>query len=374
VSALATAWLIASAAAAPPDELFDTLKWIHYDLYDQAPEDQARWEANRYTGQAVRLVLGSVTEQELFSVQEAQLNLRPLPWFSFHFDLRDDNTREVEVARFQGDMLFRLAPGFEVSISGSPDAWKDRGALGLGALFISADRARYLAVRLLDDRPLYNGKNREGGVRESLVFRAQSEGRWARDKLSAWMRADLATPSEIHYPDAPPEGVQAQGEQRSDVETHLRWEGAGAIDLRVTGRRIDRDSVAQLVPSLLRRGFVFARGAALWPLGPRWKIRLTALGAAENARGLQWQFSRHDAGLRAGAVFAPVEALYFEAGYAAALSLQNLDGADSGTWADKSYLQCRWAPSARVHLRLLVSRRIFSGGFFGMNGELGVIF
>jgi len=41
-----------AARAAPPDELFDPLKAIEYDLYDFAPEEQAGWEASRYAANA----------------------------------------------------------------------------------------------------------------------------------------------------------------------------------------------------------------------------------------------------------------------------------------------------------------------------------
>src|SRR5882672_9496237 len=84
---LATA-LARAARAAPPDELVDPLKAIEYDLYDFAPEEQAVWEESRWSGNAVRLDLGSVTLKELFAVQEAQVNLRALPWQRAQVDLR----------------------------------------------------------------------------------------------------------------------------------------------------------------------------------------------------------------------------------------------------------------------------------------------
>src|SRR5439155_22193894 len=150
------------------------------------------------------------------------------------------------------------------------------------------------------------------------------------------------------------------GDQRSEVETHLRWR---SFDLRVTARRIDNDSVQQLVPSMLRRGSVFARAAALLPISSRLRLRLTAFSAAEDARGISWTFSRRDAGVRAGAVLQLPHELTLEGG----------EAVSGGTfWGDKTYLMLRWAPSAQVHLRFLYSKQFFTGGFAGMNGELGV--
>ena len=70
------------------------------------------------------LDLGSVTLKELFAVQEAQANLRATPWLGFHLDVQDDGTREAEVARFAADVLFRVAKGVEIGVSGTPDVVK----------------------------------------------------------------------------------------------------------------------------------------------------------------------------------------------------------------------------------------------------------
>ena len=57
------------------------------------------------------------------------------------------------------------------------------------------------------------------------------------------------------------------------------------------------------------------------------------------------------------------------------VTLEGGEAVSGGTfWGDKTYLMVRWAPSPQVHLRFLYSKQFFTGGFAGMNGELGVSF
>ncbi|HEX9575550.1 MAG TPA: hypothetical protein VF994_15755, partial [Myxococcales bacterium] len=375
---LATA-LARAARAAPPDELFDPLKAIEYDLYDFAPEEQALWEESRWSGNAVRLDLGSVTLKELFAVQEAQANLRALPWLGFHLDVQDDRTREAEVARFSADVLLRIAPGVELAVSGTPDVVKQDSAIGGALLLTSADRTRYAVLRLLDEAAFFNVQNSSGARRDSPVWRAQAEGRWASGPFSAWARADLGTSSEVRYAAVPPQGVQATSDQRSDVEAHLRWaERGSAAGVRVTARRLDAARTEQGAESALRRGFAYARAYLLAPVLPRLALRAVALGWRERARGLdagaRYGFSRWDLGGRLGAVWTPLEEWTFEAGYVRIHSAQELSGASLDQWGDKAYGTARWAPRERVRLHFLISHQVTTGGFGGFSGGLEVIF
>jgi hypothetical protein len=374
---LATA-LAGAARAAPPDELFDPLKAIEYDLYDFAPEAQARWEESRWSSNAVRLDLGSVTLKELFAVQEAQANLRALRWLGFHLDVQDDRTREGEVARFSVDALLRIAPGVELAVSGTPDVVKQDSAIGGGLLLTSADRTQYAVLRLVD-AAFFNVQNSSGARRDAPVWRAQAEGRWASGPVSAWARADLGTSSEVRYAAALPRGVQATSDQRSDVDAHLRWaERGSAAGVRVTARRLDAARTEQGEETALRRGFAYARAYLLTPVLPRLALRAVALGWRERARGLdrgaRYAFSRLDLGGRLGAVWTPFEEWTFEAGYARIHSAQDLAGAPLDRWGDKAYGAVRWAPRERVWLHFLLSHQVTTGGFGGFSGGLEVIF
>jgi len=375
---LATA-LAHAARAAPPDELFDPLKAIEYDLYDFAPEEQAGWEASRYAANAVRLDLGSVTLKELFAVQEAQANLRALPWLGFHLDVQGDRTREAEVARFSADVLLRVAPGVELAVSGTPDVVKQDSAIGGALLLTSSDRARYAVVRLLDDAAFFNLQNPSGARRDAPVWRAQAEARWADGPFSAWGRADLGTANEVRYASAQPQGVQATSDQRSDVEAHLRWAERGfAAGLRLSARRLDTARTAQGAETALRRGFAYARAYLLAKVLPRLALRAVALGWRERARGLdagaRYQVSRSDLGARLGAVWTPGEEWIFEAGYVRVHSAQDRDGAPLDQWGDKAYGTARWSPRARVHLHFLISHQVTTGAFGGFSGGLEVLF
>lgn len=369
--------LVAAAArASPPEELYDPVKTIEYDLYDFSPEDQAAWEASRYAGNAARLNLGSVTLKELFAVQQLQGNLRAAPWLLFHLDVHDDRTREAEVARFSADAFFRVAPGLELAASGSPDLRKQDSALGAAALLTSPDRARYAMVRVLADRtPFEDG----GARRDRIVWRAQTEARWAQGAFSGWLRADLGTPDAISYALAPASGIEATSEQRSDVDAHLRWAvGRAAAGLRVTARRLDSSRNGPRSDFSLRRGFGYLRAYLLAPILPRLQVRGVALGWAEKARGADldgsYTFHRWDAGGRLGAVFIPQDEWKIEAGYALVHSAQRTAGAVESRIGDKIYGSAQWLPSERVRLRFLISKEIASGNFGGMNGELGVLF
>jgi hypothetical protein len=368
-----------AARAAPPDELFDPLKAIEYDLYDFAPEEQAGWEASRYGGNAVRLDLGSVTLKELFAIQEVQANLRALPWLGFHLDVQDDRTREAEVARFSADVLLRVAPGLELAVSGTPDVVKQDSAIGGAVLLTSADRARYAIVRLLDDAAFFNLQNPSGAHRDRPVWRAQAEGRWADGPFSAWGRADLGTANQVQYAAAPPEGVRATSDQRSDFEGHLRWATpAFAAGVRLSARRLDSARTAEGGETALRRGFAYARAYLLAPVWPRLALRAVALGWRERARGLDagapYRLSRFDLGARLGAVWTPGEEWTFEGGYVRVHSAQDLDGAPLDQWGDKAYGTVRWAPRERVRLHFLISHQVTTGGFGGFNGGLEVLF
>ena len=374
---LATA-LASAARAEPPDELFDPLKAIEYDLYDFAPEEQALWEESRWSGNAVRLDLGSVTLKELFATQELQVNVRALPWLAFHLDAQDDRTREAEVARFSADVLLRIAPGVELAVSGTPDVVKQDSAIGGALVVTSDDRTRYAVLRLLDDAAFFNLQNPSGAHRDSPVWRAQAEGRWAGGSLSAWGRVDLGTPNDVRFASAPPQGVQAASDQRSDLDAHLRWaEGGTAAGVRLTARRLDTAQTAQQTESSLRRGFAYARAYLLAPVLPQIAIRAVALLWRERARGLDagvpYELSRWDLGGRLGAVWKPDAQWTFEAGYARVRSAQDLSGVGLDQWADKAYGTVRWAPRAGVRLHFLLSHQVTTGDFGGFNGGFQVI-
>jgi hypothetical protein len=374
---LATA-LAQPVRAAPPDELFDPLKAIEYDLYDFAPEEQAAWEASRYAANAVRLDLGSVTLKELFAIQEAQANLRALPWLGFHLDVQDDRTREAEVARFSADVLLRVAPGVELAVSGTPDVVKQDSAIGGALLLTSADRTRYAIVRVLDDAAFFNLQNPSGAHRDSPVWRAQAEARWAAGAFSTWVRADVGTRNDVRFPFAPPQGVQRASDQRSDVDAHFRWaQGGISAGIRVTARRLDFGRTEQGEERALRRGFAYGRAYLLAPVLPALAMRAVALGWREQARGIDagspYSFSRWDLGGRAGAVWTPSD-WTFEGGYARVHSSQDLDGAPLDGWGDKLYGTARWSPRERVRLHFLISHQVTTGRFGGFNGGLEVIF
>jgi hypothetical protein len=370
--------LAQAARASPPGELYDPLKAIEYDLYDFAPEEQALWEESRWAANSVRLDLGSVTLKELFAVQEAQANVRALPWLAFHLDVQDDRTRESEVARFSADVLLRIAPGVELALSGTPDVVKQDSAIGGALVLTSADRTRYAVLRLLDDAAFFNLQNPSGARRDSPVWRAQAEGRWANGPFSAWGRADLGTSNEVHYAAAPPEGVQATSDQRSDVDAHLRWaERDGAAGVRVTARRLDSARTAQGEESALRRGFAYVRAYLLAPVVSRFALRAVALGWRERARGLDggagYAFSRWDLGGRLGAVWRPGEEWTFEGGYVRVHSAQDLGGVSLDRWGDKAYVTALWAPRERVRLHFLLSHQVTTGDFGGFSGGFQVI-
>jgi hypothetical protein len=373
---LATA-LAHAARAAPPDELFDPLKAIEYDLYDYAPEEQAAWEASRYGAHAVRLNLGSVTLKELFAVQEAQANLRALPWLGFHLDVQDDRTREAEVARFSADVLLRIAPGVELAVSGTPDVVKQDSAIGGALLVTSGDRSRYAIVRLLDDAAFFNFQN-PSAHRESPVWRAQAEARWAAGAFSAWTRTDLGTTNDVRFPSAPLQGVQRTSDQRNDLDAHLRWTQDGsAAGVRLTARRLDFARTEQGEDSALRRGFAYARAYLLKEVLPRVSLRGVVLGWREQARGVDrgvsYRFSRWDLGARAGALWT-ADRWTFEGGYVRLYSAQELSGTALDRWADKAYATARWSPRDRVWLHFLISHQVTTGRFGGFNGGLQVIF
>jgi hypothetical protein len=375
---LATA-IGAAARAAPPDELFDPLKSIEYDLYDFAPEDQAVWEASRYSAHAVRLDLGSVTLKELFAIQEAQANLRATSWLGFHLDVQDDGTREAEVSRFAADVLFRVAPGIELGVSGTPDVVKQDSALGGAILVTSSDRTRYAVVRLLDDAAFFNLQNPSGAHRDSAVLRAQTEARWGTGPWSMWLRADLGTPSTVRYALAPTQGLQGTSDQRSDVDAHLRWaDGRTAAGIRFTARRLDAARTEQTQESSLRRGLGYARAYVIFPVLPRLQFRGVALGWGERARGRDagapYELSRWDLGGRAAAVWTPGEQWRLEGGYARVHSAQRFDGNPADRWGDKAYASVRWEPRDRVILRFLLSHQVTTGTFGGFNGGFEVIF
>src|SRR5262249_23292604 len=190
--ALASILVCRAALAQATGEVFDTLKFIEYDLYDYSPEEQAAWEASRYAQQAIRLNLGSVTLKELYSTEEAQVNLRPTPWLGLHLDVEDFRTREQEVTQLLLDFSFRVLPWLELLATGSPGLRKDEGALGVGLLAASADRKQYAVLRLLDDAPFFNGRNPDGGVRDSAVWRVQAEGPGRPGGRSPWVQAGLS--------------------------------------------------------------------------------------------------------------------------------------------------------------------------------------
>src|SRR5258707_14776318 len=92
-----------TALAQSTNELFDVIKFLEYDIYDYRPEEQAAREEFRYSKQALRVDLGSVTLKKLFAIAEAQANLMPVPWLGAHLELEDFPTRDQGATRRYGD-------------------------------------------------------------------------------------------------------------------------------------------------------------------------------------------------------------------------------------------------------------------------------
>jgi hypothetical protein len=372
-----------SARGSLPAELFNNLKFIHYDLYDFRPEDQALWEASRYAQNALWVNVGSVALKEAFVIDEAHVNLQPASWIGFHADLTDYRPLEAEVGRLSADAQLHLTPTFSLLATGSPDVLKDQGALGIGAMLNSRDRTQYAVLRLIDDRPFFNGKNFDNGQRDTAVYRLQTEMRWSMAGASAWLRADLGTPSNIHYPVGLASGRTAEVEQRSDVEFHLRWTNSagGAIGLRGMLRVLENSRTEFEMRTQLRRALAYGRAYAVVPVVRHLQAYAVLLAANDQGHGLDadkgYQYHRWDLGLRAAGVV-DVGDFSFEGAFAVIRSERSLSGVDvlplaPISWADKLSASVKWSPSPTAFIRLLISHEI-TGRFGGMNFAAGIIF
>jgi len=349
-----------AAAADPPAALLDGLRHLHADLLDFDPADQAAWEASRYRRHALRAAAGNAAPRERAWALSGHANLEPTGWLLFRLDARDERTPDAELSRLGADMLFRVAPGLEVGVSGSPDVLKDRGAWGLAALHRSKDGARFLAVRVLQERPLYDQKNFEGGRRDGEQWRGQLEARWAAGDGSIWLRLDGGNAARFSFP-----AGDASSEQRSEADLHLRW---GAVGVRVAGRRQDGERASALGRDGMRRGSVVARPYASLRFAAL-TLRATGLWAEERAVGFdagrRFEVSRRDLGARLGALFERGPAS-LEIGHGIAVS--------GGRLAEEAHLAARFRFGDRAHLRLLGSRQLASGAFGGLGGSFEAVF
>jgi len=388
LAALLTILASGVTAVGPPIAIFDKSNFLHQDLYDYSMEHQAAWEASCYASQALRIDLGSISTKEVWAIEEAQVNLRPVPWFAVHLDLQDDRAREEEVTGLSADLAFRVAPRVELMVTGSPGARKDQGALGLGTLIASDDHTQYAVARVIDDRPFFNGKNSEGGIRNSAQWRVQSEVRAAQQGFSGWLKLDWGSAVEIRYP-ADHQSPSAEGGQRAALDFHLRWVPAawmasdGGFGLRGTVRLLSSDRTDPAGQTSLRRVIAFGRVYAMFPLRAGFSLYAVLLGASDRGygrdAGLPFTYARWDLGARASLVkdFHP---LRVELGYSAVRTRRVVnplpDPADllESEVADKAYVSIEWYPRRNIYLRFLISHQVASGSFAGMNGMFGAIF
>jgi len=386
--ALLTILATGVTTAGPPIAIFDKSNFLHQDLYDYSPEQQAAWEASRYSQQALRIDLGSISLREVWAIEEAQANLRPVPWFAVHLDLQDDRTREEELSGLSADVAFRVAPRLELIATGNPDIRKDRGALGLGAMIASDDHTQYAVARVTDDSPFFNSTNPRGGVRNSSQWRVQSEVRAASQGFSGWLKLDWGSAVGIRYP-ADQRSPSAEGGQRAELHFHLRWVPAawmgsdGGCGLRGTFRLLSSDRTDLVGQTSLRRVIAFGRAYAMVPLRAGFSLYAVLLGASDRGYGrdadLPFTYVRWDLGARASLVkdFHP---LRVELGYSAMRTQRAVhplpDPADllESEVADKAYGSIEWHPRRNIYLRFLISHQVVSGNFAGMNGLLGAIF
>lgn len=145
------------------DGEFDAHLELHLLQYAADPRWPTEWAAQRFAGSGLFGEYGSTTSNDLYVNSQIALNLFPSKRFQFRYDRRDYQDGRFDVSDERFDLMWYLASGWAVVISGWPTHLKEEASGGIGVRIGAPGSRNGLDVTVMNDRLVWNDKT-EGEV------------------------------------------------------------------------------------------------------------------------------------------------------------------------------------------------------------------
>jgi hypothetical protein len=210
---------------------FDQHLELHLLEYSVDSRWAADWAARRYSSSGLLGAYGSISSQQLFVDSDVALNVFPHDRFQLRYEWKAYQEKRFDVSEQHLDAVWYATSGWGVVFTCWPSYQKEEIAGGLGFKIGKPKSTRYLVVRAVDERLVWNEKS-ESGVRfTGRPLRIVADGNYDGGRYRASGSVDYGLPYEA-VEEAPSVEVAdrtVRGHQRfADVAVERSWDGWAA--------------------------------------------------------------------------------------------------------------------------------------------------
>ncbi len=227
------------------DEQFDRLLELHLLEYSVDSTWAADWVAGKYASSGLLGAYGSISSRLLFVDSQVALNVFPHEKLQLRYEWKAYQEKRFDVTDQHLDALWYPSSGWALVFTGWPTHLKEESAGGLGFKIGKAKSARYIAVRVVDDRLVY-GQKTESALRFTrtpvrVVADGSFDGR--RCRITGFVDFGLAYEAVERFTGSDVTSRGARGYQRfADMALEGRsasWTVGGRVTLGSMARRQD---------------------------------------------------------------------------------------------------------------------------------------
>jgi hypothetical protein len=210
---------------------FDQHLELHLLEYSVDSRWTADWADRRYSSSGLLGAYGSISSQQLFVDSDVALNLFPHERFQLRYEWKAYQEKRFDVSEQRLDALWYASSGWGIVFTCWPAYQKEEIAGGLGFKIGKPKSTKYLVVRAVDERLIWNEKT-ESGVRfTGAPVRIVADGNFdgGRYRVSGSVDYGLAYEAVDEEPGGDVADRAVRGHQRfADVAVERSSEGWAA--------------------------------------------------------------------------------------------------------------------------------------------------